>query len=204
MSQQQKLEKVLDLLLSEDQDQAGELLHQIIVEKARSIYESIVDEEQVEDEEKDELDESDEVGGEPSEDFTDEIATDKDEVDADEQNDGEAGSEDDDTESDDDGDDTDNAFGHIFCHDVCKHLKIRDKHLKSEAHSSQRKPASHPQFKLATSMSSSQIFKFPTLSLRLGCSWVATAGPSSPEEISTKPRRTAPKRTNSLSLSNNR
>jgi len=38
MSQQQKLEQVLDLLLSEDSDQAAEILHQIIVEKARTIY----------------------------------------------------------------------------------------------------------------------------------------------------------------------
>ncbi len=92
MSQQQKLEKVLDLLLSEDSDQAAELLHQIIVEKARVIYESIVEEEDTEDDEK--LDESeDEVGGEPNKDFTDEIASDKEEVGADEQNDGEAGDE---------------------------------------------------------------------------------------------------------------
>ena len=48
MSQQQKLEKVLDLLLSEDSDQAAELLHQIIVEKARVIYESIVEEDDAE------------------------------------------------------------------------------------------------------------------------------------------------------------
>lgn len=89
MSQQQKLEQVLDLLLSEESDQASELLHQIIVEKARSIYESIVDEE-----------ESSEVGGEPNTDFTDEISTDEDEIDADEQNDGEADSDSDDEEAD--------------------------------------------------------------------------------------------------------
>ena len=47
MSQQKKLEKVLDLLLSEDQNQAAELLHQIIVEKARTIYERIVEEEEI-------------------------------------------------------------------------------------------------------------------------------------------------------------
>lgn len=89
MSQQQKLEKVLDLLLSEDSDQAAELLHQIIVEKARVIYESIVEEEDVAVTEG----EDDEVGGEPNKDFTDEIASDKEEVDSDEQNDGEAGGE---------------------------------------------------------------------------------------------------------------
>ena len=94
MSQQQKLEKVLDLLLSEDSDQAAELLHQIIVEKARVIYESIVEEEDDEDmDDKEKVEESDEVGGEPNKDFTDEIASDKEEVDADEQNGGEAGGE---------------------------------------------------------------------------------------------------------------
>jgi len=111
MSQQQKLEKVLDLLLSEDSDQAAELLHQIIVEKARTIYESIVDEDEVKDDDE-ELTESDEVGGEPNKDFTDEIGADKDEVDADEENDGEAGS--DDSEDDGEADDEeggDDAFG---------------------------------------------------------------------------------------------
>jgi hypothetical protein len=104
MSQQQKLEQVLDLLLSEDSEQAAEILHQIIVEKARVIYESIVDEEDNADEEKDELDESDEVGGEPNKDFTDEIKSDKDEIDADEQNAGEAGGEEDDVEDAEDDD----------------------------------------------------------------------------------------------------
>jgi hypothetical protein len=104
MSQKQKLERVLDLLLSEDSSQAAELLHQIIVEKARVIYESIVEEDDVE--EKDELDESDEVGGEPNKDFTDEISSDKDEVSADELNDGEAGEgEEDSDDGEDDGED---------------------------------------------------------------------------------------------------
>lgn len=115
MSQQQKLEKVLNLLLSEDSDQAAELLHQIIVEKARTIYESIVDEDEAMDDEE-ELTEGDEVGGEPNKDFTDEIAADKDEVDADEENDGEAGDEEsDDGEFDDgeaeDDEEGDDAFG---------------------------------------------------------------------------------------------
>ena len=106
MSQQRKLEQVLDLLLSEDSDQAAEILHQIIVEKARTLYENIVDEE-ADDEE--ELDEADEVGGEPSTDFTDEISSDKDEIDSDEEQDGEA----DDEESDDDSeeDEFDGEFG---------------------------------------------------------------------------------------------
>lgn len=107
MSQQKKLERVLDLLLSEDADQASELLHQIIVEKARTIYEGIVDEEDEPVEEKDELDESDEVGGEPNKDFTDEISADKDEVDGDHQNDGEA----EDVDSEDDAEGAEGAEG---------------------------------------------------------------------------------------------
>lgn len=103
MSQQRKLEQVLDLLLSEDSDQAAELLHQIIVEKARTIYESIVDEED-DSKDKEDLDESDEVGGAPSEDFTDEISSDKEEIDSDEEQDGEA-SDEDDSEDDDSEDD---------------------------------------------------------------------------------------------------
>lgn len=91
MSQQQKLERVLDLLLSEDSDQAAELLHQIIVEKARTIYESIVDEE-----DDAEGSEGDDVGGEPDEDFTQEIGADKDEIDSDEEQDGEPESDEDD------------------------------------------------------------------------------------------------------------
>jgi len=107
MSQKQKLEQVLDLLLSEDSDQAAELLHQIIVEKARTIYESIVDEEEVDDaaEDKDALEESDEVGGEPNTDFTDEISDDEDEIESDEESDGEAEGD----EGEDDGEE--NPFG---------------------------------------------------------------------------------------------
>jgi len=106
MSQQQKLEKVLDLLINEDSDQAAELLHQIIVEKARVIYESIVDEETEVDEAKEEddeqLEEAEEVGGEPNKDFTDEISDDKAEIDADEENGGEAEGDEGDDEGEDD------------------------------------------------------------------------------------------------------
>jgi hypothetical protein len=102
MSQQKKLEQVLDLLLSENSDQAAELLHSIIVEKARTIYESIVDEEDDGDEDKETVEESDEVGGAPSKDFTDEISSDKEEIDGDEEQDGEAEGDDD---SEDDGED---------------------------------------------------------------------------------------------------
>lgn len=93
MSQQQKLEKVLDLLLNEDSEKAAEILHQIIVEKARVIYESIVDEEEGSDEGLEE--EDDEAGGDPDEDFTAEISSDEDDIESDEENGGEPESEDD-------------------------------------------------------------------------------------------------------------
>jgi len=115
MSQQKKLEKVLDLLLSEDSDRAAELLHQIIVEKARVIYENIVEEEDDMEEDKDEVKEGEEVGGEPNKDFTDEIASDEEEIDGDEQNDGEAGGEEGgegaEFGADEDGDDEDDEEG---------------------------------------------------------------------------------------------
>ena len=118
MSQQKKLERVLNLLLSEDSDQAAELLHQIIVEKARTIYESIVDEEDVDESDEDkELDESDEVGGDPEKNFTDEISTHEDDIDSDEEFGGEPEGEDDSEGSDDefggedDSEGSDDEFG---------------------------------------------------------------------------------------------
>lgn len=107
MSQKQKLEQVLDLLLSEDSDQAAELLHQIIVEKARTIYESIVDEESDDEEDKEAIEEGEEVGGEPSDDFTNDIADAEDEIESDEENDGEA----DDSEEDDSEESGEDEFG---------------------------------------------------------------------------------------------
>ncbi len=105
MSQQKKLEQVLDLLLSEDSDRAAELLHQIIVEKARTIYESIVDETDEAEDEGAIVESDDEVGGEPDTDFTDEISDDETEIESDEENDGEA------DDSEDDSDDSDSPFG---------------------------------------------------------------------------------------------
>jgi hypothetical protein len=93
MSHRKKLEQALELLLQEDSDRATELLHQVIVEKARGIYESIVEEEDLEsisDESVEEEDLDEAVGGEESADFTDEISSDMDDIDSDEINDGEA------------------------------------------------------------------------------------------------------------------
>jgi hypothetical protein len=40
-----KFEKLIDLIINEDEEQARELFHDIVVEKSREIYESIMDEE---------------------------------------------------------------------------------------------------------------------------------------------------------------
>ena len=133
MSQQQKLEKVLDLLLSEDQDKAAELLHQIIVEKSRSIYESIVDEETVEDDaEKEEIDESDEVGGEPNTDFTDEISSDEDDIESDEENDGEAGSDESDEEDEESDEESDDTGGEESTEERIEDLESQLAELRAE------------------------------------------------------------------------
>ena len=69
MSHREKLEQVLELLINEEQDAAAELLHSVIVEKARGMYEELVDED---------------FGGDEKEDFADEIESDKDEIESDE------------------------------------------------------------------------------------------------------------------------
>jgi hypothetical protein len=69
---------VLELLINEEQDAAAELLHSVIVEKARGMYEELVDED---------------FGGDEKEDFADEIESDKEEIESDEIFDDEEGDE---------------------------------------------------------------------------------------------------------------
>ena len=40
-----KFEKLIDLIINENEEQARELFHEIVVEKSREIYESIMEEE---------------------------------------------------------------------------------------------------------------------------------------------------------------
>ena len=80
MAQKEKLEQVLELLLSENQEKAAELAHEIIVETARNIYESMMEAEEIADE---------------TEDFTSEIESDESEIASDEENDGELDDEED-------------------------------------------------------------------------------------------------------------
>jgi hypothetical protein len=43
-----KFEKLIDLIINEDQERANQLFHEIVVEKSREIYESIIDEDSIE------------------------------------------------------------------------------------------------------------------------------------------------------------
>jgi hypothetical protein len=61
-----KYEQLIEFIINEQEDRARELFHQIVVEKSREIYESIIDEEDLE-----------EIGGNPVEDMMDEVAADE-------------------------------------------------------------------------------------------------------------------------------
>lgn len=54
-----KFEELIDLIINENEDKARELFHEIVVEKSREIYESIMDEEMHEES----MEEGDSVGG---------------------------------------------------------------------------------------------------------------------------------------------
>ena len=88
------LEQVLEFLVNEDTDKAESLLHEYIVAKSRSIYESVVNEEDdecndMDDEVENEEEVKEDIGGDEKEDFVADIEADSDNIDADEVNDGE-------------------------------------------------------------------------------------------------------------------
>ncbi len=83
MSHQKKIEQVLELLINEEHEAASELLHSVIVEKARDLYEELVDED---------------FGEADDADFADEIEADEEEVEGEEMFDGEEGEGEDDAE----------------------------------------------------------------------------------------------------------
>ena len=78
MSHREKLEQVLELLINEETDAASELLHTVIVEKARTMYEDLVDED---------------FGGDEKEDFAASIEDGEEEIESDEIFDGEESEE---------------------------------------------------------------------------------------------------------------
>lgn len=61
-----KYEQLIEFIINEQEDQARELFHQIVVEKSREIYESIIDEQDLE-----------EIGGNPVEGMMDEVTMDQ-------------------------------------------------------------------------------------------------------------------------------
>ncbi len=91
MSDQNKFEKMLELLVNEDKAAAEELFHEIVVEKSRDIYESLLeDEAEADDEEVDESDEDldeadDEEVDESDEDLDENFSLDTFEVEADDE-----------------------------------------------------------------------------------------------------------------------
>lgn len=83
-----KIEKILDLLVNEEIDQAESLLHDLVVEKARHIYEGLVNEEDFEDDIDDEEEVDESFGGDMKSDFVQEVEANKDDIESDEQADG--------------------------------------------------------------------------------------------------------------------
>jgi len=84
MSQQKKLEQILNLLVNEEMGQAEDLLHELVIEKARYIYEELVNDE---DEDEEEMEES--IGGDMRQGFTNEVSDAEDDIETDELQDGE-------------------------------------------------------------------------------------------------------------------
>lgn len=62
-----KYEKLIEYIVNEQEEKARELFHQLVVERSRQIYESLIDEEDLE-----------EIGGNQVEDLVDEITADED------------------------------------------------------------------------------------------------------------------------------
>jgi hypothetical protein len=88
MSQQKKLEQILNLLVNEEMGQAEELLHELVIEKARYIYEELVNEEDGDEEAM-----GDSIGGDMKQGFTDEVSNAEDDIETDELQDGEVDSD---------------------------------------------------------------------------------------------------------------
>ena len=71
-----KFNELIELIISEETDQAKALFHDIVVDKSRSIYESLIDETE-EDEELEESDFDEELGGDAAQEFIHDISADE-------------------------------------------------------------------------------------------------------------------------------
>ena len=76
MAERSKFEEMLELLINEDKEAAEALFHEIVVEKSRDIYESLLEDEEVEETSDEEVDEASDEEVDESEDDLDE-ATDE-------------------------------------------------------------------------------------------------------------------------------
>ena len=85
-----KFNQLIELLIAEDEEKAQELFHEIVVERSRSIYESLIDEETVDEAEEEvaeeeaveeeaveESDFDEELGGDAADDMIDDIEADE-------------------------------------------------------------------------------------------------------------------------------
>jgi len=82
MSAKEKLEQVLEHLINEEGEKASDLLHDVFVEKARSIYEGLIEEDEAVEEEVEDVEEA--IAGDVADDFVDDIQADTEEIESEE------------------------------------------------------------------------------------------------------------------------
>ena len=116
-----KFEKLIEYIINDEDDKARELFHNIVVEKSRDIYESIMDEEQM----------GEEVHGDQVGDMVDEISGEESMGEADEEFGGDDDMVDGDPEGDmEDGDDAEGGFGGG---EEAEHAEIEDQVMNIDA-----------------------------------------------------------------------
>ena len=91
-----KYEQLIEFIINEQEDKARELFHTIVVEKSREVYESLIDEQDLE-----------EIGGNEVEQMVDEITMDEEGVSEDDEMDMEVGADDEEMDMEVDGDEMD-------------------------------------------------------------------------------------------------
>ena len=82
MSAKEKLEQVLEHLINEEGEKASDLLHDVFVEKARSIYEGLIEEDEAVEEEVEDVEEA--IAGDVADDFVNDIQADTEEIESEE------------------------------------------------------------------------------------------------------------------------
>ncbi len=82
MSAKEKLEQVLEHLINEEGEKASDLLHDVFVEKARSIYEGLIEEDEAVEEEVEDVEEA--IAGDVADDFVDDVQANSDEIESEE------------------------------------------------------------------------------------------------------------------------